>query len=112
MDWHGAHLWAVSIVTLILSVADAFLTLTLLAGGAVEVNPVMALFLGGSGVMFAGFKMAMTGIGVTVLVFLARYRFMRVVKVELILYAVMAAYVVLIIHELRMLQVLGSDPLL
>jgi hypothetical protein len=107
MDWHGAHLWAVSIVILILSVADAFLTLTLLSGGAVEVNPIMAMLLGGSGTVFAGFKMAMTGVGVTLMVFLARYRFMRVVKVEIILYAVLTAYIVLIIHELRMLRVLG-----
>ena len=42
LDWHGAHLLAVSIGILLLSVADAFMTVTLLAGGAVEVNPVMA----------------------------------------------------------------------
>jgi hypothetical protein len=112
MDWHGAHLWAVSIVILILSAADAFLTLTLMSGGAVEVNPLMAMFLGGNVTVFAGFKMAMTGIGVTMMVFLARYRFLRVVRVEVILYAVLTAYIVLIVHELRMLQVLADRQLL
>ena len=112
MDWHGAHLWAASIVILILSLADAFLTLTLLSGGAVEVNPIMAMLLGGNGVAFAAFKMAMTGIGVTLLVFLARYRFMRLIRVELILYAVMTAYIALIVHELRMLEMLENPPFL
>jgi uncharacterized protein DUF5658 len=112
MDWHGAHLWAVSLAILILCVADAFLTLTLMAGGAVEVNPVMAMFMGRDVAMFAGFKIAMTGASVLMMVFLARYRFMRLVRVEVMLYAVLTVYVVLMIHELRMLQVLVDQPLL
>src|SRR5271157_3198923 len=45
VDWHSAHLLAVSLGILILSVADAFLTLTLISDGATEVNPLMALFV-------------------------------------------------------------------
>jgi hypothetical protein len=105
-DWHGAHLWAVSILILILSVADAFLTVTLMAGGAVEVNPFMAIFVGSNVAVFAGLKMTMTGVSVLLMVFLARYRFMRLVRVEVILYGVLVAYLVLIAHELRMLQTL------
>jgi hypothetical protein len=112
MDWHGAHLWAVSLVILILSVADAFLTVTLISGGAVEVNPVMAMFIGGNVAVFAGFKIAMTGASILLMVFLARYRFMRVLRVEVMLYAVLTGYIVLMIHELHMLQVLVSQRLL
>jgi hypothetical protein len=38
------------------------------------------------------------------LVFLARYRFLRVVRVELILYGVLVGYMILIAHEFGMLQ--------
>jgi hypothetical protein len=103
-DWHGARLWAVSIGILILSVSDAFLTVTLMGGGAVEVNPVMALIVGRSVAVFAGFKMALTGVSVMLLVFLARYRFLRVLPVEVILYGVLVAYGLLIFHELHMLE--------
>lgn len=104
VDWHSAHLLAVSIGILILCVGDAVLTLTLMSYGAVEINPVMAMLVYGSPAVFAALKMAVTGISVVMLVFLARYRFMRVVKVELFLYAVLAGYMFLIGHEFGMLQ--------
>ena len=94
---------------LILCVADAFLTVTLMSGGAIEVNPVMALFIGNDVAVFAGLKMAVTGIGILLLVFLARYRFMRLIRVDVILYCVLGAYCILIWHEIGMLRQLG-DP--
>jgi hypothetical protein len=105
-DWHGAHLWAVSVSILILSVVDAFLTVTLLSGGAVEVNPVMAAVMGHDIGVFAILKIAMTGGCVMLMVFLARYRFMRVVRVELLLYGVLLTYLFLVAHELSMLRML------
>jgi Domain of unknown function (DUF5658) len=111
LDWHGAHLWAVSIGILILSVADAFLTVVLLSRGAVEVNPLMAAVVGQNVTLFAGLKMAMTGASVMLMVFLARYRFMRVVRVEVILYCILGAYLVLICHEIGMLRQLSETRL-
>jgi hypothetical protein len=104
LDWHATHLWAVSIGILILSVVDAFLTLRLLSAGAVEVNPIMALFVGGNVALFAGLKMAMTGVCVALMVLLAGYRFMRVLRVDVILYCILMAYVILIAHEVGMLR--------
>src|SRR3981081_2581363 len=52
LDWHSAHLLAVAIVILLLSVSDAFLTMMLLQGGADEVNPVMAALIYRSVAMF------------------------------------------------------------
>ncbi len=105
VDWHSAHLLAVSLGVLILSVADAFMTLRLISDGAVEVNPLMALFVAdGNIATFAALKMAMTGVSVMLMVFLARHRFMRMVRVEVILYGILVAYMVLIGHELGMLQ--------
>jgi Domain of unknown function (DUF5658) len=104
LDWHSAHLLAVAIVILLLSVVDAFLTLTLLQGGAAEVNPIMAVLIYRSVGAFAALKMAMTSAGIVLMVFLARYRFMRLVRVEWVLYAVLIAYVSLISYEVWMFR--------
>jgi hypothetical protein len=109
LDWHGAHLWAVSIGILILSVVDAFLTVNLLSRGAIEVNPFMAVVVGRNVTLFAGLKMAITGLCVTLMVFLARYRFLQVVRVEVILYCVLAAYLALFYHELNMFKQLAGS---
>jgi uncharacterized protein DUF5658 len=107
-DWHGAHLWAVSVGILILSVVDAFLTVTLMSGGAIEVNPFMAAVMGHDIETFAVLKIAMTGVCVMLMVFLARYRFMRVVRVEVLLYGVLLTYLFLVGHEMSMLRVLAE----
>ena len=104
LDWHSSHLLAVAIGILLLSVLDAFLTMLLLQGGANEVNPVMAALIYRSVAMFAALKMGMTSVGVMLMVFLARYRFMRVLRVEWVLYGVLIAYVTLIGYEVWMLK--------
>src|ERR1700686_1944220 len=85
LDWHSAHLLAVAISILLLSVMDAFLTVVLLQSGADEVNPVMAALIYRSVAMFAALKMSMTGAGVMLMVCLAHYRFLRLVRVEWVL---------------------------
>jgi Domain of unknown function (DUF5658) len=104
LDWYSPHLLAVAIGILLLCAADAFLTVTLLVNGAEEVNPVMALFVYRNVAVFTSLKMAMTGAGTLMMVFLARYRFMRVVPVELVLYAVLVGYMTLIGYEIWMLN--------
>jgi hypothetical protein len=104
LDWHSAHLLAVAISILLLSAVDAFLTPVLLQGGADEVNPIMAMLIYRSVAVFAALKLAMTSVCVIFMVFLARYRFMRVVRVEWILYGVLIAYVSLISYEFWMLK--------
>ena len=105
LDWHSAHLLAVAIGILLLSVVDAFLTLVLLEGGANEVNPIMALLVYRSVAVFAALKMAMTSVSIVFMVFLARYRFMRLLRVEWVLYAVLVGYTSLIGYEVWMLKV-------
>src|SRR5882757_7472840 len=113
VDWYSAHLLAVSMGILLLSATDAFLTaILLLQGGADEMNPVMAVLVYRSVAAFATLKMAMTGAGIVVMVFLARYRFMRMIRVEFALYAVLTVYASLIGYEIWMLKGLGELPLL
>ena len=76
----------------------------LLQGGADEVNPIMALLVYRSVAAFAALKMAMTGTGIMLMVFLARYRFMRLLRVEWVLYGVLMVYACLIGYEIWMLK--------
>jgi hypothetical protein len=104
LDWHAAPLLAVAIGILLLSVVDAFLTLVLLQGGAEEVNPIMAALIYRSVAAFAALKMAMTSVSVVLMVFLARYRFMRLLRVEWVLYVVLVGYLGLVGYEIWMLK--------
>jgi len=66
------------------------------------VNPVMAAVVYRSAAGFAALKMMMTGISVTMMVMLARYRFMRMVRVDVVMYLVFAGYVALLVYECRL----------
>ena len=111
LDWHSPHLLAVAIGILLLSVGDAFCTLVLLQGGFYEANPIMSVFVYRSVAEFTAMKMTLTSVSLVLMVFLARYRFMRVLRVEWVLYGVLAAYVALISYEFSMLK--GSlEPVL
>ena len=103
LDWHAPHLLGVALGILLLSAADAFATVSLLAGGATELNPVMAAVIAHSALTFAGVKMLLTGISVVALVLLSRHRFLRIVRVEVMMYAVLVLYVLLLRHEVGML---------
>jgi hypothetical protein len=109
LDWHDAHLLAVAIGILLLSMADALMTVRLLGVGADEVNPIMAAVVYRSAAVFATVKMTLTGLGVIVMVMLARYRFMRMVRVDVVMYAVLVAYSALLAYEFWMLRKL-IDP--
>jgi hypothetical protein len=102
VDWHESHLLAIAICILLLSCADAFLTLRLLLLGAEEVNPFMAALVYHNVALFTGVKMALTGAGVVLLVALSRLRLFGGIKVVQALYATLVVYVILVLYELMM----------
>jgi hypothetical protein len=104
IDWYSPHLLAVAIGIALLCAADAFLTLQLLANGADEINPIMAALLRRGVAAFVGAKVTLTGACVLALVVMSRYRFMRILPVEGMLYAVLAAYLSLIGYEIWLLK--------
>ena len=77
VDFHDSYLLMLAIAMLVLSVADAFLTVALLSDGAEEANPVLAFVLDEQPRLFAAVKMALTGLGVVLLVAMARARALR-----------------------------------
>ena len=89
---------------LLLSVADAFLTLILLQQGAAEVNPFMAVLLYRGVAVFAALKLGITSASIILMVVLARYRFMRVLQVNWVLYGVLSIYAGLIAYEIWLLK--------
>lgn len=104
VDWHEPQLLFLALMIVVLSVSDAFFTLTLLTNGAVEVNPVLAYLLQNHPAYFAILKMTLTGVGVTVLVAMARKRVFKVVRVKTVLQWFLAGYVVLIAYEVWLMR--------
>lgn len=94
---------------MLLSFADALFTLTLLNRGAQEANPIMAPLVLGDGRSFAYWKLGLTIAGVVVLVVLARARLFRLVSAGLLLYLVLAGYVVLVVYEWQLLAKLQDS---
>lgn len=104
IDWHEPYLLFLSMMILLLSVADAFLTITLIMGGAQEANPLLAFVLRDHPELFAAVKMTLTGTGVLVLVAMARSQFFRIVRVGSVLQALFVGYVALIAYEWWLLR--------
>ncbi len=109
VDWHHPQWLAVAMLTLIMCVADALLTLVLLQRGAYEANPFMALLVDGSPLAFAIIKFGLTAGGLVVLILLARVRLFRKLPVAAVLYAVLLSYAALIGYELWLIEAL-FDP--
>ncbi|HVY80426.1 MAG TPA: DUF5658 family protein [Steroidobacteraceae bacterium] len=108
VDWHHPQWLAVAVLTLLMCVADALLTITLLQRGAYEANPFMQPLLQGSPLVFTTVKFGLTATGLVILILLARVRLFRNVPVSFLLYAVLVAYAVLIGYELWMLEALSD----
>jgi hypothetical protein len=104
VDWHEPHLLFLALTILLLSVADAFLTLTLLTLGAAEANPFLGFILDEHPKLFALVKMAFTGGGVLVLVAVARARVFSVIRVSTIMHWLLLAYAALIFYEWSLLN--------
>jgi hypothetical protein len=99
VDFHEPYLLVLAVVLLLLSVADAFLTVTLMSDGAQETNPLLAFVLNEHPRLFAVTKMALTGMGVLLLVAMARTKLFRLVRAVLFLQGLVAAYFVLVAYE-------------
>lgn len=99
VDLHEPYLLLLSVAMLVLSVADAFLTVTLMADGAPQVNPLLAFVLNEHPRLFTLVKIALTGTVVIVLVAVARARLFQVVRAAAFLQGLVVAYVALVACE-------------
>lgn len=108
LDLHEARWLAVAMLIMLLSVADAFLTLRLIELGATEANPLMAVLLDDGTAGFAYLKVALTAAGVIVLSIMARLRAFGRIPVSLLLYLILGVYGTLITYEFWLLETLDA----
>jgi hypothetical protein len=102
-DWHGHMPLAATLLIILLCFADAFLTLVLLSKGAIEVNVFMDWLIQTDIHAFTIVKMALTGTALVILVMHYNFRIYRYIAVKYVIYALVPAYCLLILHELNML---------
>jgi hypothetical protein len=102
-DWHHGILLIPVVAILLLSTADAYLTVHLLERGAREVNWFMARLIHADAGEFVALKMALTGLGLIVLVTRRFALLFNRISVESILYAILVGYLLLIAYELSIL---------
>jgi len=100
LDWHHPWLFFLATGTMLLSCADAFLTLLLLERGMIEANPVMKIVMGHGAGLFASTKLAMTALGIFVLVFLSKALFLNRFRTGLFLTLFFSCYACLVCYEL------------
>ena len=109
IDWHSPRLLIPVFTILCLCVLDGIFTVLLMGHGAAELNPVMALFLPNDLLSFAFIKLGLTGPALCVLVACSRMRLFRTIPGELLVYAVLGGYLLLVAYELRLLD-LATAP--
>lgn len=104
VDWYEPHLLYLIVSVLLLSCADALLTLNLLELGGREINTFMAMLINIDVRLFAALKMGFTGAGLLFLVIYHRFRVFRRLRVDYLLRAVLLLYLMLIGYELMLLE--------
>ena len=105
VDVYEARWFYAAIGVVLLCCTDALLTLNLLQRGASEINPFMAWLLGINHDLFFFTKLALTAVGVVVLVAYKNFRLLNHFKAGHALYALLAGYVLLVKYELVLLSI-------
>ena len=103
IDWYDHWQLATTLTVILLCSLDAFLTIILLDHGAVELNVLMAWLIDKDIQIFTLVKLLVTGVALIVLVMHINFRIYRVVSVRYLMYALIPAYSLLIVHEINLL---------
>jgi hypothetical protein len=102
-DWYDSYLLYMAMGILLLSAVDAALTLNLLQMGSTEFNPFMAMLIRYDIHLFVGTKLALTGIGLILLVMHANFKLLRVLPIHHLLSLSLLTYLCLTGYELLLL---------
>lgn len=109
LDWYHPSLLFFIVSIYVLSGIDAILTLTLLElGVAIEANPFMHLLLAQDIRLFAGVKALITGLALVWLTAYSNKCLFAKLRVDRLIYALFAMYLLLVIHEIRLLKLAES----
>ncbi len=101
MDYYSPGIFYVLVLVLLLSVADALLTLWLLENGAIEINPIMAYFIEVGADAFMAVKYFLTSLAVVIAVIL-HYAFVRYFRIQfrLLLHFFAGCFAAVVVWEL------------
>ena len=99
-DWYDTKLFIMALTILLLSVADAAMTMTLLNNGAVEVNPFMNYLLNHSIHAFVYTKLMLTSICILVLVAHYHSKLFNKLRVDFLLTFTLMVYSSLVLYEI------------
>lgn len=110
VDVHGPGLLLIILMILVMCVADAYLTLTLLNDGAVELNPVMRPLVKSDWGTFFYVKYGVTACSLLILLMHKNFRLFGSLTGRQLLLSVLLAYALVIGYEMTLLA--RSDLLL
>jgi len=109
VDVHEPYLFYVAVGALLLCVADAFFTMTLINFyGSYELNPVMDFFIKADIRIFFFVKFGFTALGVMFLVMHKNFRLFNRISGYQILHANLVVYALLVAYELFMLLIIPA----
>lgn len=104
LDRHDSGVAALAIALVLLSICDAFFTLTLISRGGSELNPFMNWMLQQGVAEFATAKMLLTALPALLLVATANLKFFSWIRARSILATLVGLYGGLICYELLLLS--------
>ncbi|OGT20303.1 MAG: hypothetical protein A2V90_05010 [Gammaproteobacteria bacterium RBG_16_57_12] len=108
LDVYPPRYFWISVLILLLCMADAVNTLHLLDLGAVELNPLLGALLDRNLTLFALCKHLLTGVGVVILVAYSRHRLFDRLATLQILHGVLLGYLVLVIFQWQAILLYGA----
>ena len=108
LDVYPPRYFWISVLILLLCMADAVNTLHLLDLGAVELNPLLGALLDRNLTLFALCKHLLTGVGVVILVAYSRHRLFDRLATSQILHGVLLGYLVLVIFQWQVILLYGA----
>lgn len=112
VDVHEPYLFFVAVGALLLCVADAFFTMTLINFyGSSELNPVMDYFIRTDIKLFFSVKFGLTALGVVFLVVHKNFRLFNRISGYQILHGSLIIYGILVAYELFMLLIIPAMKL-
>ena len=100
VDLHEPKLALFFLLTLILCIADALLTLNIIDNGGEELNPFMEFLMNKDLSLFFWVKFAMTAFGMLFLISHKNFTFYRVINGYHLFYGIAAMYIVLVNYEI------------
>lgn len=105
LDRFDSGMVMLAVVLMLLSITDSVFTLTLIARGGTEVNPIMNALLQHSVWAFTAVKMLLTGIPAIVLVAAGNLLLFNRWRARSVLAALVGVYMGLIVYELVLLSI-------